>query len=320
MSVDRPILALDISGSRTLFAVLDHAGQVLARQEVANRGGDAALAYWPAVEAATVALAGPWRPRAVGLSFGGPVGLDGRILSLHVGGWGDLDPAGALREALQVPVVIANDANCGAVGEHRYGAWGQPHTLVFLTCSTGIGGGLVADGRLLTGARGLGGELGHICIDPRGASCPCGARGCLEALCSGTAIARRATAALAATREATSLLADAVVGGVVPGAQPVFAAAARGDRLAREVLDAVFEDFGRGLAAIHNALDPSVIVVGGGVSLAGEALTRPVAACARPWVMRHRRDHLRFEAASLGLDSQLYGAAALAADAADAAG
>ncbi|MCC7491292.1 MAG: ROK family protein [Fimbriimonadaceae bacterium] len=309
----QPLLALDISGSRALLAVLDPQHQVLARAEVPNRE-EPAERYWPRIRAAALGLAAPWPPAAAGISFGGPVGRDGRIHSIHVGGWGDLDPAGDLAGALARPVAIENDANCGAVGEARVGAWGQPHTLVFLTCSTGIGGGIYSGGSLFRGTRGLAGEVGHIVLDPSGVRCPCGARGCFEALCSGTAIARRASAAVAACRDGRSTLVNAIVAGEIPGARPVFAAAAAGDRLAREVLDAVFADYARGIGAVQNLCDPDLIVVGGGVSLAGPALTVPVAALARQWVMADKRDLIRFEVASLGLDAQLHGAACLAAD------
>ncbi len=305
------VLALDISGSRAFVTLIDAAGTLTCRTEVPNRGDEAAD-YWPRIRAVALDIARRESAAAVGISFGGPVSRAGRILSIHVGGWSDLDPAADLAAALRVPVVIENDANCGAVGEARFGTWGAVNTLVFMTCSTGIGGGIYTDGELHRGTRGLAGEVGHNPVAPDGLPCPCGSRGCLEAQCSGTAIAQRATLALDAAPTRPSALRAGLVDGGVPGAQPVFAAAAAGDALAGEVLNAVFADFGRGIAAIHNALDPDLIVIGGGVALAGRALTAPVARAAEPWLMSHQRGNLRLEAASLKLDSQLYGAAALA--------
>lgn len=305
-----PVLALDISGSRTLLARFEPGPT--QRREVTNPGGRAA-GYWPSILRAAMELAAVGAPvEAVGISFGGPVGLDGRLLSIHVAGWQELDPAAELRRALGVPAVIENDANCGAVGEFRHGLWDEPASLVFLTCSTGIGGGIVDARGLFKGSRGLAGELGHICVDPRGRPCPCGSCGCLEAMCSGTAIRDRAEEALQA--EPGAALAAGRVAGRLPGAKAVFDAARDGDALAREVLHAVFADFGRGIAAIQHALDPEQIVIGGGVSLAGEALVGPVAAAAAPWLMRDKRELLRLGVASLGLDAQLYGAASLAWD------
>ncbi len=311
MSSPPPVLALDISGSRALLARFEPHPTV--RLEVPNLDGQAAR-YWPNVLCAALELAREGEPLGgIGISFGGPVGLDGRPVSIHVAGWHDLDPAAELRAALGLPTVIENDANCGAVGEFRHGRWGRPRSLVFLTCSTGIGGGIVDSRGLLKGARGLAGEVGHICVDPHGRSCPCGSRGCLEAMCSGTAIRERAEAALVADRGRSALEAK-LSGGRLPGAKEVFDAAASGDVVAQRVLDEVFADYGRGIANIHNAFDPEQIVIGGGVSLAGDALVKPVAAAARPWLMADRREHLRLGVASLGLDAQLYGAASLAWD------
>ena len=306
MSLAGTTLCLDISGSRTLLAALTD-GRLGAIREVPNQSGTAA-GYFPEVLDAAKAVARESGAARVGVSFGGPVDHRGQVVSIHVGGWGEVDLVGGLSGRLGLPVKIENDANCGALGEYHCGAWGELRTLVFLTCSTGIGGGIVSSGTLFKGSRGLAGELGHIPLRADGPDCPCGSKGCLEALCSGTAVARRATEALAGRQ---SVLRHHLVEGRLPGAKPVYDAAAAGDALAQQVLAEVFEDFGRGIAAIHNALDPDIIVIGGGVSLAGERLSGPVADAARPWVMAHRREMLRVGTASLGLSSQMYGAAAL---------
>lgn len=299
MDADNWVLALDVSGSRTLMRCVAADGALGAGAEVPNAGRPAP-AYWADVLHAALDLVGacPTPPAAAGIAFGGPVDRDGQILSIHVGGWSELDPAGELAARLGVPVRLDNDANCGALGEWTFGRHAGAACLIFMTCSTGIGGGIIESGRMLRGARGLAGELGHITVRPGGRPCGCGSAGCLEAHCSGTAIAARY--AEAGGRDA---------GG---GAKGVFEAAAAGDRLAQRVLDEVFDDFGRGIAAIWDAFDPSVLLVGGGVSLAGAALCEPVMAAARPHIMAHRREHLRFEPASLGLEAQLLGAAALA--------
>lgn len=281
------LLVLDISGSRALLARADGAGGLGEVREVANEAHDAAV-YWPAVLAAARELGAG--AEAVGVSFGGPVDRAGRVVSVHVPGWAGIDVGAGLAEATGCPVRVENDANCGALGEFHHGGWGELHTLVFMTCSTGIGAGIVSGGQLFRGARGLAGEVGHNTVDPQGALCVCGSIGCLEVQASGTAIARR---------------------GGEAGAKAVFDRAAAGDDAARQTLAEVFADFGRGIAAVQHAYDPDLITIGGGVSLAGRALTEPVATEARHWLMRERRDHLRLESAALGLHSQLHGAAAL---------
>ncbi|MBI2299804.1 MAG: ROK family protein [Armatimonadetes bacterium] len=309
MASEQAVLAFDISGSRALLGRVTRTGGLASAREVRN-AGDEAAGYWPRILAAAAEVLAEADVAAVGMSFGGPVDYHNKVVSIHVGGWADIDIAGGLAELTGRPVRVENDANCGALGEYYDGAWGRVHTLVFLTCSTGIGGGIVAGDVLFKGSRGRAGEVGHIVVDPDGFSCPCGSRGCLEAHCSGTAIARRATLALAGHPD--SALARELVDGQVSGAKAVFDCAAAGDRLAGEVLRAVFEDYGRGIGAIQNVFDPDLIVIGGGVSLAGKALTEPLAAAAKPWLMCHKRDHLRVEAASLGLHAQLHGAAWLA--------
>ncbi len=285
---DRTALVLDISGSRTMLALVSAAGELSDVHEVRNVTYNAAE-YWPAIQDAAAAMARPGLV-GIGVSFGGPVDRDGNVISVHVPGWAGIDVAGGLSARLGLPAKVENDANCGALGEYWYGAWGPVNTLVFMTCSTGIGSGIVSDGRLFKGARGLAGEVGHNTVNPLGRPCVCGSRGCLERQCSGSAMAERSG---------------------LPNAKALFDAVADGDHEAEAVLEVVFEDYGRGIAAVQHAYDPDVITIGGGVSLAGHRLTEPVAAQARRWLMAERRDHLRLEAASLGLHSQLHGAATL---------
>lgn len=286
-------LTLDISGSRAMLALVSAAGELTDVTEVRNVTYNAAE-YWPAILDAAAALAVSAQPRSelvgVGVSFGGPVDRDGNVISVHVPGWAGVDVGGGLSARLGLPAKVENDANCGALGEYWFGHWGQVHTIVFMTCSTGIGSGIVSDGWLFKGARGLAGEVGHNTVNPLGRPCVCGSRGCLERQCSGSAMGERSG---------------------LPHAKALFDAVASGDEQARAVLEAIFEDYGRGIAAVQHAYDPDLITIGGGVSLAGAALTRPVAEQARRWIMRERREHLRLEPASLGLHSQLYGAAAL---------
>jgi len=308
----RTVLALDLSNSRSWLGLVDSVDGLLELRTLANTSQRGAVFWREVLRVAEEVAARASEPLAgIGVAFGGPVGRDGRARSLHVPGWADIDLVGDLRARFGLPVRIENDANCGALGEFHHGGWGELGTLVFMTCSTGIGGGIVSDGHLLRGSRGMAGEVGHCVVAPDGLPCPCGSRGCLEAQCSGSAIARRAMAALTAGRGRPSLLANKVVAGELPGAKPVFEAAAAGDALAREVLAAVFADFGRGLAMVFNIFDPDLIVVGGGVSLAGRDLTAPVAAAAQSYLVPCPDRALRFEPAALGLHSQLWGAAAL---------
>jgi glucokinase len=164
-------------------------------------------------------------------------------------------------EAFGRPAVLENDATAAAAGEHRYGAGRGTRDMVYLTVSTGIGGGVIADGRVYRGSTGNGGELGHVTVDRHGRECRgCGRRGCLEAYASGTSIAERAREAGVAAETATD----------------VAAAARAGDDLAARVWDETCEALASGVTSLVNAFDPEVVVIGGGVSREGEHLLGPV--------------------------------------------
>ncbi|MGH8906441.1 MAG: ROK family protein [Egibacteraceae bacterium] len=245
-----------------------------------------------------------------------PVGLGVAAIvdSRGVARWGphlpfaDRPVRDELRAALDRWVAVDNDANVAAWGEYRVGA-GVPGTtsLLMLTLGTGVGGGLVLDGRLIRGAQGFAGEFGHVIVDEGGPACGCGNRGCLEALASGTAIGRRA-------REALTAGAASVLRGVqeVTG-EDVTAAARAGDTLALEVLARCGFWLGVGIASLVNALDPEIVVVGGGAMRAGELLLSPArTALAARLMGRGHRIAPPVVRARLGGDAGLVGAALLA--------
>ncbi len=206
-----------------------------------------------------------------------------------------------------MPVVVENDANLAAIGEWCYGAAQGHRHVLYLTISTGIGGGVIVDGRLLRGVAGLAGELGHITVIPEGGPlCGCGQRGHLEAVASGPAIARAAEAALA--DGTPSLLAAAPR--PLTAAQ-VAQAAQQGDPLALRVFAQAAGYLGRALADFLHIFNPSVVVLGGGVVHAGEVLLRPLARALRKGVMNPAYlEHITLTTARLGDDVGLLGALA----------
>jgi glucokinase len=215
---------------------------------------------------------------------------------------------------VDLPVVVENDANAAAWGEHRFGAGRGVSDVVLITVGTGLGGGIVLDGRLLRGAFGVAGEFGHVRLVPDGLPCGCGNRGCWEQYTSGSALIREARAlALGRPDRAARLLA---LSGGDPGAitgRMVTQAAEAGDRTARELLAEVGRWLGEGIADLANVLDPAVVVVGGGVSEAGDLLLEPARRAYRTMLSaREHRPHLRIHAAELGNDAGLIGAADLA--------
>jgi glucokinase len=204
-------------------------------------------------------------------------------------------------------VTVENDANAAAWSEFRFGAGQDVDNLVFVTLGTGVGGGIISHGVLLRGARGMGGELGHMTIQPDGPRCGCGNRGCLEALASGKAIGRRA-------REVASEQPDSALGRLAraPLGEDVLDLARKGDGIALEVLWEAGTWLGIGLATFVNVFDPEVIAMGGGVSEAGDLVLEPARRELRLRSCSPARDLVEIRGATLGAKSGMLGAAALA--------
>lgn len=211
----------------------------------------------------------------LGVGVGAPGPLDrarGVVLLTPNLGWRDMPLRDRIGATLNLDAALDNDANCAVLGEWwRGAAQGCRHAVGF-TLGTGVGGGLIVDGRLYHGASDVAGEVGHITIDANGRRCNCGNEGCLEAYASGPAIARRAVEALAAG--AASTLAEVPPETVT--AQHVYQAAAAGDPLARDVVRDTARYLGAGVATLVNIFNPEVVVICGGVTLAGEGLFGPL--------------------------------------------
>jgi glucokinase len=271
---DRSLLVgVDIGGSKIAVLVVDRDERVLAREVAPTAAGaqERAVDEIVAVVNAAIATAGATTDDIVALGVGVPGRVDplsGDVTLAVNLGWSDLPLGSRLEARLGRPCVVENDVRAAALGLHRRGVVGDIDDLAYLAVGTGVSAGVVLHGRLHRGARGLAGEIGHVIVEPGGARCACGQDGCLETLVSGSAIARIAREAIEAGR-ATNLAAD-------PTAVDVYDAAANGDPLAAEIAEAV----GRRLAwAVHllvMAYDVERVVLGGGVSHAGETFALPI--------------------------------------------
>jgi glucokinase len=282
-------LAIDIGGTKFTIALLARTseGVHIVRQEsrLTDRAGGRERLL-PELSQ----LARDWsldaKPASCGIGFGGPVDFAAQrvALSTHVAGWEDFPLRDYFQDLLGIPAVIDNDANAGALGEALYGAGVGSRPLVYVTLSTGIGGGLVLEGdRVYRGADSWAGEIGHITLDPDGRECLCGARGCFERICSGLWLERDYG------RPAHDLLAD-----------PDFAA-----RYAAQVA--------RGLKAAVMLLNPARIVIGGGIAQAGDRLLKPLRQELRWEMTTWSGARVDVQLAALGNASVLWGAYALAA-------
>ena len=222
-----------------------------------------------------------------------------------------IDLKGEMRRRTGFDITVENDANAAAWGEFRFGAGAEIDHLVFITLGTGVGGGVITHGILMRGAQGAGGELGHMTLQATGPRCGCGNRGCLEALASGTAIQRRAREV--AAEEPNSALGRLAIERKVLG-EDVTRLAREGDEAALSVLEEAGLWLGIGLAGYVNIFNPEVIAVGGGASRAGDLI---LAATRREVHLRARspaRDLVEIKQATLGPESGVLGAAALARD------
>jgi glucokinase len=272
-------LAFDVGGTKIAAGLVDEAGTVLSfgvEPTRAAEGPEAGLERLFALGRRVAEESGArWsRVAAVGIACGGPLDAQaGTLLAPpHLPGWRDVPIVDLAQRAFERPAVLENDATAAAAAEHRHGAGVGVRTMLYLTISTGVGGGIVVDDRLYRGSTGNGGELGHVTVELHGRPCRgCGRRGCLEAYVSGTSIAERAREALAGSDGASSLASLAE-----PSSRDVAAAAAAGDALAAAVWEETVEALACGLCSLVNVFEPELIVIGGGVSRTGEQLLGPV--------------------------------------------
>jgi glucokinase len=263
------------------------------------------------------------RPAAIGVSFGGPVdATTGRVyLSHHVPGWENTPLREILETEFGAPASVDNDANVAALGEHRFGAGQGFSSLLYITVSTGVGGGWILNGQPWRGAEGMAGEIGHTVVDPNGPVCLCGKRGCVERLASGRYIAQRAREWLAAQPDRGQIL-RALAGGESPvsseqtmeavTAQLVSQAAAKGDDLAWEALEVAAWALGVGIGNAANLVNPQRFILGGGVTKAGDRFWEVIRRSARETALPEV--HFDIVPATLGDDAPLWGAVALAED------
>jgi glucokinase len=321
MSASGLVAGLDLGGTKILGRVVDPRtpGEAIASVRIDTpRGGAAildALADAVAQLRAADAVAAAGDVAAVGIGAAGLVDLRGVLrFAPNLPSVVDLDIGPALRERFDLPVVVDNDANCATVAEHRLGAAVEARSATLVTLGTGIGAGLIVDGELQRGAAGFAGEPGHMVVDPTGPPCPCGRRGCWERFASGSGLGRLARDAAQAGR------ADRVV--TLAGGDPddvrgehVTAAVAEGDPDALVVLRDFAWWVALGIANLVNVLDPEVVVIGGGLVAAGDALIGPTRAAYAGLVLAHdHRPPVRIVAAELGPEAGAIGAALLAGD------
>jgi glucokinase len=310
-------IGVDFGGTRIKLGLVDAGGRVFRRGLRSTPRG----AGWEAIldeiaagvsELADEGLVPGMTLLGVGLGTPGPLDPAGEhvLLAPNIPGWEGIPLRRLLAERLGREVRLENDANAAALGEYWVGAGRGARTLIFLGLGTGVGGGIVLDGRLWRGAHGAGAELGHVTLDPAGEVCGCGNRGCLEMLCAAPAIVRGARRALDAGRAGGLARLVGGEGGQPLTAELVARAARAGDADAAAVYAEAGRWLGVAVASFMNIFDPEVVVIGGGVAGSVELLLPSLReeACRRSFEVIHR--NVAIVPAELGDDAGVVGAAA----------
>jgi glucokinase len=272
-------LAIDIGGTKFTAAVFE-GGRMAHRESHATSREGGRDWMLDRIQGVASELRRRFRFACCGIGFGGPVLFDQQrvALSTHVGGWSDFDLPAFIERNLGIPAIMDNDANAGALGESVHGAGRGFDPLFYMTLSTGVGGGLVGGGRLWRGADSYAGEIGHLTVRPDGPECLCGARGCLERLCSGLWLERDHG------RSAKQLLDDLAF------------------------VERYVEDLALGLKSAIMLVNPARIVIGGGIAKAGAKLFDPLRRELGRRITSWSRARVDVVPAELADDSVLYGA------------
>jgi glucokinase len=305
-------VGLDVGGTKINAFRVARDGTILDRRTGPTPADDTEATLASMIDLAEQVVTGD--VLAVGVGAAGMVDADDGVLRFAPNlAWRELPIETRMRDALDLPVLVDNDANVAAYAEYRFGAGRGYRHLLLVTVGTGIGGGIVSDGRLFRGAHGFAAEIGHIIVEPDGPPCGCGNRGCWEQIAAGQAIARLGREA-AATPEGATIL--EVAGGdpeLVTGAV-VTRTATDGDPASVAILREVGRRLGEGIAGLLNVLDPQLVVVGGGaIEGGGELILGPArAACERSVEAPEHRPNVPIVPAEFGNDAGAIGAATLA--------
>ena len=305
---------VDLGGTTVKIAYFDELGNMLQKWEIPTDRSENGKNILPDIAASIkeyIKLEGISRKELVGIGIGVPGAVlpDGTVNKCINLGWGVFNIEKELSELTGLPVKAGNDATVAAMGECWKGGGQGCENMVFATLGTGVGGGIVVGGRVIHGVHGAGGEIGHLVLNRNETEqCGCGKRGCVEQYCSATGIVRLAKKHLDATEKASSLrnLENMTC-------KDIFDAGAAGDGVALEILEQVYSFLGEFLADICCVTDPEVIVLGGGVSKAGQPLLDGAKRYYQKYVFHAARE-TRIELAQLGNDAGAYGAFKLVLD------
>jgi len=313
-----PVLAIDLGGTKIMTALVSASGRVLARERrltLADKGPEAVIdrLFSALDDILRLENITPAQLGGISVAAAGAVDLKRGLVtsSPHLPGWRDVPLKDMVKKRYGVATFLLNDASAAALGEHRFGVGRGVKNLVLLTIGTGIGGGIIIDGRLYHGSSGSAGEIGHMTIDVNGADCTCGHTGCLETFVSGPAIADETKRRI--NRGEKSSLVELAGGKIAEiTAEEVGAAAQGGDSLAQSVIAEVGACLGVGLKNVVNIFNPEMIIIGGSVARLGDLLLDPARQVVKETAFPLAARAVRIVPARLGDEAGVRGAAAFA--------
>lgn len=317
--MSKKLLGIDLGGTIIKFGILTLEGEVQEKWAIeTNTLENGRHIVSDIVESLKhrLSLYGLTKDDFLGIGMGSPGAVD-RTSKTVTGAfnlnWADTQEVGSVIEKeVGIPFFIDNDANVAALGERWVGAGANNPDVVFVTLGTGVGGGVIADGNLIHGVAGAGGEIGHMIVDPEnGFTCTCGNKGCLETVASATGVVRVARQ-LAEQYEGSSAIKAAIDNGDTVTSKDIFIAAEDGDKFANSVVERVSRYLGLAAANISNILNPDSVVIGGGVSAAGEFLRSRVEKYFVTFAFPQVKKSTKIKIAELGNDAGIIGAASLA--------
>lgn len=314
--MEKMIVGVDLGGTTIKLALLTKAGEFIEKWEIptnkSEKGVHIPKSIADAIET-KLAEMNKTKEEIAGIGIGAPGSVrleDGLIFAAVNLGWENFPLKAELEKEAGIPVIVDNDANIAAVGEMWKGAGNGAKDVVFVTLGTGVGGGVIVNGHVAHGVSGSAGEIGHITVLPEnGALCNCGKTGCLETISSATGIVRIANEKLNHSKKDSELRRIALAREITT--KDVFEAYSSGDELATEIIDYVMKYLALGLAAVGNTLNPESIVIGGGVSKAGDILLKPLQKYFDTFAFTTVKDSTKLSIAELGNDAGAIGAAYL---------
>lgn len=315
--LEKKLIGIDLGGTTVKFAILTTDGQVQTKWSIETDSSDLGTKIVPSIIESIlhhIELYGMQKEEFLGIGMGSPGSVnhgEGTVIGAYNLNWRTTQNVKAAIEAgTGIPFVIDNDANVAALGEQWMGAGNNEPNVVFITLGTGVGGGIILNNELMHGATGAAGEIGHIVVDPHGFDCTCGNTGCLETVASATGVVRLART-MAEAFAGESMVKESIDNGDNVDAKTVFDAAKNNDTFANLVVDEVCNYLALACGNIANMLNPSTIVIGGGVSRAGDFLLNKIREKFKRYAFPPIYDHTKIKIAELGNDAGVIGASSL---------